>query len=62
MAASVQSVQDYAWDDIRFGVRFVDVYTELEDGRLTVDYGRLHETEPVPRVREDEEKAVEEDR
>lgn len=62
MAASVQSVQDYAWDDIRFGVRFVDVYTELEDGRLTVDYGRLHETEPVPGVREDYEKAVEEDR
>ncbi|MCA1657878.1 MAG: hypothetical protein LC627_01105 [Verrucomicrobiaceae bacterium] len=48
MAASVQAAQDYAWDDIRFGVRFVDVYTELEDGRLTVDYGRLHETEPVP--------------
>jgi inward rectifier potassium channel len=48
MAASVQSSQDYATDDIRFGERFVDVYTELEDGRLTVDYGRLHETEPVP--------------
>lgn len=48
MAASVQSSQDYAWEDIRFGERFVDVYTELEDGRLTVDYGRLHETEPVP--------------
>ena len=51
MAASVQSAQDYAWDDIRFGERFVDVYTELEDGRLTVDYGRLHETEPVPVVK-----------
>ncbi len=48
MAASVQSAQDYAFEDIRFGERFVDVYTELEDGRLTVDYGRLHETEPVP--------------
>ena len=48
MAAAVQSAQDYAWQDIRFGERFVDVYTELEDGRLTVDYGRLHETEPVP--------------
>jgi inward rectifier potassium channel len=48
MAASVQSAQDYAVEDIRFGERFVDVYTELEDGRLTVDYGRLHETEPVP--------------
>lgn len=48
MAASVQSQQDYAVEDIRFGERFVDVYTELPDGRLTVDYGRLHETEPVP--------------
>jgi inward rectifier potassium channel len=48
MAASVQSAQDYAWEDIRFGERFVDVYEELPDGRLTVDYGRLHETEPVP--------------
>jgi inward rectifier potassium channel len=50
MAASVQSAKDYSWDEIRFGERFVDVYTELEDGRLTVDYGRLHETEPVPEV------------
>jgi inward rectifier potassium channel len=48
MAASVQSLQDYATEDVRFGERFVDVYTQLEDGRLTVDYGRLHETEPVP--------------
>lgn len=51
MAASVQSAQDYAWEDIRFGERFVDVYTYLEDGRLTVDYGRLHETEPVPEAK-----------
>ena len=53
MAASVQSAQDYAVEDVRFGERFVDVYTYLEDGRLTVDYGRLHETEPAP-VREAE--------
>jgi len=50
MAASVQSAQDYAVEDIRFGERFVDVYEELEDGRLRVDYGRLDETEPVPGV------------
>src|ERR1043165_2123149 len=50
MAASVQSQQDYAWQDIRFGERFVDVYEQLADGRLTVDYGRLHETEPVPAI------------
>jgi len=48
MAASVQSAQDYSFEDIQFGVRFVDVYTEREDGGMTVDYGRLHETEPVP--------------
>lgn len=48
MAASVQSAQDYAVEDVHFGERFVDVYTQLEDGRLTVDYGRLHDTEPVP--------------
>lgn len=60
MAASVQSQQDYAWDEIRFGERFVDVYTELEDGRLTVDYGRLHETEPVPVGWEDQEEEEEE--
>lgn len=48
MAASVQSQQDYDLDDIRFGERFVDVYNELPDGRFTVDYGRLHDTEPVP--------------
>jgi len=48
MAASVQSQQDYAVEDIRFGERFVDVYAELPDGRFAVDYGRLHETEPVP--------------
>lgn len=51
MAASVQSAQDYAWEDVRFGERFVDVYTQLEGGRLTVDYGRLHETEPVPEAK-----------
>jgi hypothetical protein len=32
---------------VRFGERFVDLYTEVEEGRLTIDYGRLHETEPV---------------
>jgi inward rectifier potassium channel len=51
MAASVQSAQDYAAEDVHFGERFVDVYTELEDGRLTVDYGRLHDTEPVAELR-----------
>src|SRR5437588_1041241 len=45
--AAVQSQQDYSWRDVRFGERFVEIYTELGDGKLTVDYGRIHDTEPV---------------
>jgi inward rectifier potassium channel len=47
IAAPVQMQKDYTWHDIRFGERFVEIYTELEPGRLSVDYGRLHDTEPV---------------
>src|SRR5467141_89613 len=49
-AAAVQTQKDYTWRDIRFGERFVEIYTELGEGRLTVDYGRLHDTEPVEAV------------
>src|SRR5881296_1150226 len=41
--AAVQTQQDYTWRDIRFGERFVEIYTDNGDGKLTVDYGRLHE-------------------
>ena len=47
IAAAVQTQKDYSWRDIRFGHRFVEIYTEHGGGRLTVDYGRLHHTEPV---------------
>lgn len=43
--AAVQSQHDYTWRDIRFGERFVEIYSETGEGKLTVDYGRLHETE-----------------
>jgi inward rectifier potassium channel len=43
----VQSQADYLWNDVRFGHRFVEIYTEREDGVLEVDYNRLHETESV---------------
>ena len=46
IAAEVQTQTDYSWRDLRFGHRFVEIYTQ-EKGRLTVDYGRLHDTEPV---------------
>ena len=45
--AAVQSQRGYRWTDVRFGERFVEIYTE-EANRLVVDYGRLHDTEPVP--------------
>jgi inward rectifier potassium channel len=45
--AAVQSQKDYSWRDVRFGERFVEIYTEAGEGKLTVDYGRLHDTEPA---------------
>lgn len=45
IAASVQTQKDYSWRDIRFGNRFVEIYTDHGEGRLTVDYSRLHDTE-----------------
>jgi len=45
IAASVQTQKDYRGGDVLFGHRFVEIYTEHGGGRLTVDYGRLHDTE-----------------
>jgi inward rectifier potassium channel len=45
--AAVQTQRDYTWRDVRFGERFVEIYTEPSQGKLTVDFGRLHDTEPV---------------
>ena len=49
IAAEVQTQKDYTWRDLRFGHRFVEIYHEHKSGgrRLTVDYGRLHDTEPI---------------
>ena len=49
IAAEVQTQHDYSWHDVQFGHRFVEIYKEIEGKRrrLTVDYGRLHDTEPV---------------
>lgn len=42
--APVQSEQGYSWHDVRFGERFVEIYKDVEEGRIAVDYGRIHET------------------
>jgi len=48
IAAEVQTQRDYSWRDVQFGHRFVEIYNEEgKRRRLTVDYGRLHDTEPV---------------
>jgi inward rectifier potassium channel len=47
IAASVHTQQNYEAADVRFDERFVEIYSQGTDGRLTVDYGRLHNTEPV---------------
>ena len=45
--ASVQTYRDYTASDVQFNRRFVDIYTVGENGVLTVDYARIHETEPA---------------
>ena len=45
--APVQSQHDYHWEDVLFGQRFVEIYTETGVGQFMVDYGRLHDTETV---------------
>jgi inward rectifier potassium channel len=46
--APVQSQHDYTWRDVHFGHRFVEIYADIDANSMTVDYGRLHDTEPVP--------------
>jgi len=48
--APVQSATDYTYDDILWNRRFVEIYTETPEGRLTVDYGRIHTTEEAETV------------
>jgi inward rectifier potassium channel len=43
-AQTVHARKSYEHPDIRFGHRYVDVLSVSEDGRVTIDYGRFHET------------------
>ncbi|MEO6787984.1 MAG: hypothetical protein ABI318_17810 [Chthoniobacteraceae bacterium] len=43
--APLQSQHGYDASELRLGERFVEVNTESSDGKLFVDYARLHETE-----------------
>jgi len=45
--ASVQTHHHYSWKDVHFDHRFVEIYNDIDDHRISVDYGLLHEVEPV---------------
>jgi inward rectifier potassium channel len=45
-AQSIQARHSYLTDEILWNQCFVDVLTEFEDGRVTIDYGRFHDTQP----------------
>lgn len=36
-------------EDVRFGQRFVDILSRLDDGRMLIDYTHFHDTEPEPK-------------
>ncbi len=46
--AAVQSHRAYTWRDIRFNHRFAEVYQEIDEYSMSVDYGLIHATEPIP--------------
>lgn len=45
--APVQSSHAYTWKDIRLNHKFAEVYREIDDNSLTVDYSLFHTTEPI---------------
>jgi inward rectifier potassium channel len=45
--APVQSSHTYTWKDIRANHKFVEVYREIDDNSLAVDYSLIHTTESI---------------
>jgi inward rectifier potassium channel len=43
--ASISARHVYGAEDIRFGHRFVDVIAHAENGNVSIDYSRFHDTE-----------------
>lgn len=43
-AQSVHGRKSYEHPDILFGHRYADILTEMDDGRLRIDYGKFHDT------------------
>ncbi|HKM74665.1 MAG TPA: ion channel [Stellaceae bacterium] len=47
ISRAVHARTSYLADEVLWGRRFADVFTETQDGRLAIDYRRLHDTEPI---------------
>jgi inward rectifier potassium channel len=45
-AQMIRARYEYSRADLRFGERYVDILAQAEDGRMTLDYGKFHDTEP----------------
>src|ERR1700681_4000722 len=43
-AQTIHARKSYDHSDIRFGQRYADIIGTSEDGRIRIDYGRVHET------------------
>jgi inward rectifier potassium channel len=43
-AQSVHGRKSYDFPDILFGHRYADILTEMNDGRVRIDYGKFHDT------------------
>ncbi len=48
---TVHARHAYHWSDIRWGHRFVDIFTVGADGRRTMDLGKFHEIAGTPVIR-----------
>ncbi len=49
--AAVQSHHAYTWRNIKLNHRFAEVYQEIDENSISVDYGLIHKTEAIPDVK-----------
>jgi len=61
LAQTIHARKIYYPEDIRQGQRFVDVISQLADGRLMIDFTRFHDTEPADRGELDASEDVEDE-
>jgi inward rectifier potassium channel len=45
-AQQLNARQNYAYDQIRWQHRYVDIASNMEDGRMLLDYGKFHDVTP----------------